>query len=86
MQHSASYVLEHMTYCAAAHKRYAETGIEMKTKALAACEIGPDPKKGLKQWKHNPDFMEFLRSLWFHDGNNLSRRPLFETDCSVGSR
>ena len=49
--------------CAAAHKRYAETDIEMKAKALATCEIGPDAKRRVKQWKDDPDLMEFLRSL-----------------------
>ena len=41
---------------------YAEVDLEMKAKALAACDTGgKTPKK--KMWRTNPCVMEFLRSL-----------------------
>jgi len=42
---------------------YAETDLEMKSKALAACKLGPDTKRGAGRWKENRGLMEFLRSL-----------------------
>jgi integrase/recombinase XerD len=41
---------------------YAEVDLEMKAKALAACDTG---RKGheRKMWRKNPRVMEFLRSL-----------------------
>ena len=41
---------------------YAEVDLEMKAKALAACDTG---RKGYerKMWRKNPRVMEFLRSL-----------------------
>ena len=41
---------------------YAETDLEMKAKALAACELGVEPKTK-KGWRENPQLMAFLRSL-----------------------
>ena len=42
---------------------YAETDLETKTRALAACELGVDSKKKAGSWKDNRSLMEFLRSL-----------------------
>jgi site-specific recombinase XerC len=42
---------------------YAETDIETKAKALAACEIGPDPKRRGGRWKDERGLMDFLRNL-----------------------
>jgi site-specific recombinase XerD len=41
---------------------YAEVDLEMKTKALAACDTGVKGHKR-KMWRKNPRVMEFLRSL-----------------------
>lgn len=41
---------------------YAETDLEMKAKALAACEIS-DTSKQKKGWKQNRSLMDFLRKL-----------------------
>jgi integrase len=40
---------------------YAEVDLEMKAKALAQCEIKDKPPA--KQWRRQPDLMEFLSSL-----------------------
>ena len=41
---------------------YAEVDLEMKAKALAACEITATPSSE-EPWQDQPDLMEFLRSL-----------------------
>jgi integrase/recombinase XerD len=41
---------------------YAEVDLEMKAKALAACDTGGKRLKK-KMWRTNPRLMEFLRSL-----------------------
>jgi integrase len=41
---------------------YAEVDLEMKAKALAACDTGGKRLKK-KMWRTNPRVMEFLRSL-----------------------
>jgi len=40
---------------------YAEVDLEMKTKALAHCEILSTVDK--KNWQENPELMSFLKSL-----------------------
>jgi site-specific recombinase XerC len=42
---------------------YAETDLEMKAKALAACDPGIAKKSGRRRWRNDPDLMRFLRSL-----------------------
>lgn len=42
---------------------YAETDLETKAKALAACEAGVDVKSRSGAWGKDPSLMEFLRSL-----------------------
>jgi len=42
---------------------YAETDIETKAKALAACEIGPDARRRAGRWSDDRSLMDFLRSL-----------------------
>jgi integrase/recombinase XerD len=44
-------------------KIYAETDIEMKANALAACELGRDPKRKTGRWKDDRGLMEFLKGL-----------------------
>jgi integrase/recombinase XerD len=41
---------------------YAEVDLEMKAKALAACDTG-NPSHPKKMWRNNPGVMEFLQSL-----------------------
>ena len=41
---------------------YAEVDLEMKAKALAACDTG-NPAHPKKMWRTNPSVMEFLSSL-----------------------
>jgi site-specific recombinase XerD len=41
---------------------YAEVDLEMKAKALAACDTGGKGQEK-KMWRKNPRVMEFLRSL-----------------------
>jgi integrase/recombinase XerD len=41
---------------------YAEVDLEMKAKALAACDTG-GKRSEKKMWRKNPCVMEFLRSL-----------------------
>ena len=41
---------------------YAEVDLEMKAKALAACDTG-NPAHPKKMWRNNPSVMEFLSSL-----------------------
>ena len=41
---------------------YAEVDLEMKAKALAACDTG-GKRQNRKMWRTNPRVMEFLRSL-----------------------
>jgi len=41
---------------------YAEVDLEMKAKALAACDTGGNGHER-KMWRKNPRVMEFLRSL-----------------------
>jgi integrase/recombinase XerD len=41
---------------------YAEVDLEMKAKALAACDTG-NPAQPKKIWRNNPGVMEFLQSL-----------------------
>jgi integrase/recombinase XerD len=40
---------------------YAEVDLEMKAKALAACEI--KAVKGQKQWRADPGLLRFLQAL-----------------------
>jgi site-specific recombinase XerD len=40
---------------------YAEVDLEMKAKALAACEVRENVP--LKHWKEDPSLMQFLRNL-----------------------
>ncbi|KKX46919.1 hypothetical protein L950_0229335 [Sphingobacterium sp. IITKGP-BTPF85] len=40
---------------------YAEIDIEMKAKALSACEVSVDNKR--THWKNNDDLMNFLNNL-----------------------
>ena len=40
---------------------YAEVDLEMKAKALAACEI--EEEEGRKPWREEEGLLEFLRSL-----------------------
>jgi site-specific recombinase XerD len=42
---------------------YAETDLETKARALAACEVGPGPNRKPGGWKSDRDLLEFLRSL-----------------------
>ena len=42
---------------------YAETDLETKARALAACEVGLGPNRKPGGWKSDRDLMEFLRSL-----------------------
>lgn len=42
---------------------YAETDLETKVRALAACEVAPDSKYRRGAWKNDRSLMEFLRSL-----------------------
>ena len=48
--------------CLSTTNVYAEVDLEMKAKALAACEIKP-ARISQKSWQDKPDLMEFLRSL-----------------------
>ena len=41
---------------------YAETDLEMKAKALAACEVAGEPINK-RRWRENPQLMAFLHSL-----------------------
>jgi len=47
--------------CAAAHFRYAEVDLDIKTKALAACEVRDE--KPQRAWREDKGLMEFLKSL-----------------------
>ena len=40
---------------------YAETDLDMKTKALGMCEV--KQSKSRKRWRDNPDLMSFLARL-----------------------
>lgn len=42
---------------------YAETDIETKAKALAACELGPGEPRKAGRWKEDQGLMMFLRNL-----------------------
>ena len=42
---------------------YAETDLELKAKALAACDPGGGRRRSKKHWRDNPNVMEFLRKL-----------------------
>ncbi len=42
---------------------YAETDLALKAKALAACDPGGGRRRSKKNWRDNPDVMEFLRKL-----------------------
>jgi integrase/recombinase XerD len=41
---------------------YADVDLEMKAKALAACDTG-SPTSQKKLWRNNPGVMEFLQGL-----------------------
>jgi site-specific recombinase XerC len=42
---------------------YAQISLEMKAKALAACELQDGKAKKQKPWRHNKGLMAFLKTL-----------------------